>query len=67
MGRPTDNPKYYILHVRINDEMHMNLKDAAEMRGMSVSEYARGIIERHWADYPDELRRKRKNDKNGNS
>lgn len=67
MGRPTDNPKYYILHVRINEEMCVNLRNAAKTREISVSEYARRIVERHWRDYPEELKGKKKNDENGNS
>lgn len=44
MGRPTDDKKPSNLIVRVNDETKERLQREAKSRGITVSEYTRGII-----------------------
>lgn len=44
MGRPTDDKKPSNLIVRVNDETKERLQREAKSRGITVSEYIRGII-----------------------
>ena len=43
-GRPTTDPKTNIIRIRINDTQHQHLIQEAQKRGITLSEYLRGLI-----------------------
>ena len=44
MARPTDDPKYYRIDLRINEEMHSKLIKISQQTGQTIAEYVRGLI-----------------------
>ena len=46
MSRPTDNPKYSTLQVRLPDETMETIKENADKQDMNVSEHTRKLIDK---------------------
>jgi len=46
MPRPTDNPKYSTLQVRIADSTMETIKENADKQDMNVSEYTRQLLDK---------------------
>lgn len=46
MSRPTDNPKYSTLQVRITDSTMETIKENADKQDMNVSEYTRQLLDK---------------------
>lgn len=46
MSRPTDNPKYSTLQVRIADSTMETIKENADKQDMNVSEYTRQLLDK---------------------
>ena len=47
MSRPTNDPKYYRINLRVNEETDKMLRNLSENNGMTVAEYVRGLISGH--------------------
>lgn len=44
MSRPTNDPKYYRINLRVNEETDKMLRNLSETNGITVAEYVRGLI-----------------------
>ena len=44
MSRPTNDPKYYRINLRVNEETDRMLRSLSESNGITVAEYVRGLI-----------------------
>lgn len=43
-GRPTNDPKYYRINLRVNEEMLNEMKLESARNGQTIAEYVRGVI-----------------------
>jgi len=44
MSRPTNDPKYYRINLRVNEETDKMLRNLSENNGITIAEYVRGLI-----------------------
>jgi len=44
MSRPTNDPKYYRINLRVNEETDKMLRKLSENNGITIAEYVRGLI-----------------------